>query len=317
MQNNVWNRRAALAALTGLAAGVAGIIPGAYGQAVKWSSGTEPVKMKVPPNATDCHHHVYDARFPVDPKATLRPPDASVADYRSLQKRIGTTRNVIVQPSTYGVDNRLLLEALGQFGITTARGVAVVNTEVTDAELKQLQDAGVRGIRFNLGAQAGATTMEMVDPLSKRVAALGWHIQVNAPGDKIVAAKDLWSRLPCPVVFDHLGHVPQPEGASHPVFGVIRELLQKGTAWVKLSGFYMDGKVGPPTYADRVEVAKAYVKEAPERLVWGSDWPHPTEKEDNKPDDAKLLDLLAACAPDEATRNRILVDNAAKLYGFG
>jgi predicted TIM-barrel fold metal-dependent hydrolase len=281
---------------------------------VKWSSGSERPKTKAPALATDCHHHIYDARFPADPTATLRPGDATVADYRLLQARLGTTRNVIVQPSTYGIDNRLLVEALGQFG-ARARGVAVVNSEVTDAELKQLHDAGVRGIRFNL-AQKGATTVEMIDPLAKRVAVLGWHVQINAPADTILAAKDVWERLPCPVVFDHLAHVPEPDGVHHPVFALVSGLLQQGKAWVKLSGAYADTKLGPPRYADSSAVAKAYVKEAPERLVWGSDWPHPTERE-TKPDDALLFDLLAAWAPDRKIRTRILVDNPTKLYGFG
>jgi len=315
MNENRWSRRSVLTAIPGLVIGAAGIAPGADGQSVKWSSGDERPKTKVPANATDCHYHIYDSRYPVDPNATLRPADATVADYRLLQKRIGTNRGVIIQPSTYGTDNRLLLEALGRFGLAFARGVAVVNTSVTDAELKRLHAGGVRGIRFNL-VQAGATTLDMVDPLSKRVAPLGWHIQVNASADQIAAAKDLWNRVPCPIVYDHLGHVPEPQGISHPVFGVIRELLQRGRAWVKLSGFYIDTRVGPPTYADSVSVAKAYVKEAPERLVWGSDWPHPTMKENEKPNDAILLDLMADCVPNEAMRNRILGDNAAKLYGF-
>ena len=312
MRGTPWNRRAVLVALSGAATGL-GAVRGADAQAAKWSSGSERPKTKAPARATDCHHHIYDARFPIDAKATLRPGDATVADYRQLQARIGTSRNVIVQPSTYGVDNRLLVEALGQFG-ARARGVAVVNTDVTDAELKRLHKAGVRGIRFNL-AQQGATTVEMIDPLSKRVAALGWHIQINAPAETILAATDLWGRVPCPIVFDHLAHVPEPDGVSHPVFALVSRLLQQGKAWVKLSGAYADTKIGPPSYADSSAVAKAYVKQAPERLVWGSDWPHPSER-DSKPDDALLFDLLADWAPDIHVRTRILVDNPAKLYGF-
>jgi predicted TIM-barrel fold metal-dependent hydrolase len=312
MQSTKWSRRAVMIALSGAAAGL-GAAREAGAQTVKWSSGSERPKTKAPARATDCHHHIYDARFPIDPTATLRPGDATVADYRQLQARIGTTRNVIVQPSTYGVDNRLLVEALGQFG-ARARGVAVVNTEVSDAELKRLHKAGVRGIRFNL-AQRGATTVEMIDPLSKRVAALGWHIQINAPADTILAAKDIWVRVPCPIVFDHLAHVPEPDGVRHPVFALANGLVQQGKAWIKLSGAYADTKIGPPSYADSSAVAQAYVKAAPERLVWGSDWPHPSER-DSKPDDALLFDLLAGWAPDVRVRTRILVDNPAKLYGF-
>jgi predicted TIM-barrel fold metal-dependent hydrolase len=316
MQGTGWNRRAVLRA------GPAGVVMTfaalarsrhAWAQAVPWSAGDEAPRQQAPPNATDSHHHIYDSRFPVDPKAVLRPGDATVADYRLLQKRIGTTRHVIVQPSTYGVDNRCLLDALGQFGDATCRGVAVVNTGVSDAELKQLQQAGVCGIRFNL-APAGATTVDMVDPLSKRVNELGWHIQINMAAADVVANKDLWNRVPCPIVFDHLGHLQEPLGVDDPAFAVISDLLHRGKAWVKLSGAYADTKVGPPSYADSTAVAQAYVREAPERLVWGSDWPHPTEK--IKPNDALLFDLLATWTPDEATRTRILVHNPARLYGF-
>jgi D-galactarolactone isomerase len=281
---------------------------------VPWSSGTDLPKLKAPPDACDCHMHIYNSRFPVDPTATLRPADASVADYRLLQKRLGTTRNVVVTPSTYGTDNRVTLDAMAAFG-ATARGVAVVNTSVSDAELKRLADLGMRGIRFNL-VQAGATTVEMLEPLAARVNTLGWHVQIHMLADQIVKIEDLLNRLAAPIVFDHLGRIPQPAGTDHPGFGVIRRLIDKGRTWVKLSGAYQDTKVGSPSYADTSKVAQAYVQAAPERLVWGSDWPHPTEKEDHKPDDAVLFDLLAVWAPNELTRRRILVDNPATLYGF-
>jgi D-galactarolactone isomerase len=280
---------------------------------VKWSTGTELPKIKVPANAADCHHHIYDSKYPVDPKATLRPGDATVADYRALQKRIGTTRHVIVQPSTYGTMNAPTLDALVAFG-PEARAVAVVDTTVTDAELKRMDGLGVRGIRFNL-AQAGATTPEMLEPLSKRVNDLGWHIQINATADKIVEIMPILQKVPSPIVFDHLAHIPEPDGVNHPLFKQVLALIDKGRTWVKLSGAYADTKVGPPTYADSTAVAQAYVKAAPERLVWGSDWPHPSERE-TKPDDAVLIDLMLVWAPDEAVRNRIFVDNAATLYGF-
>ena len=196
------------------------------------------------------------------------------------------------------------------------RGVAVVNTSVTDLELQQLHKAGVRGIRFNI-AQAGATTVEMIEPLSHRVVKLGWHIQINMPSEMILANTTIWDRIPTQVVFDHLAHLREPDGIKDPTFGMVSALLKKRKAWVKLSGGYADTKVGPPTYADSTEVARAYVKLAPHQLVWGSDWPHPTEKDNAKPDDALLFDLLSQWTPDEATRRLILVDNPKRLYGFG
>ena len=311
------DRRELLKAMT--AAAAAGLIGGRAGsaeaQAVKWSSGTEAPKLRAPANATDCHHHIYDAKYPVDPKATLRPADAFVEDYRALQKRIGTTRNVIVQPSTYGIDNRCTLDALVAMG-SNARAVVVVNDTVTDAELQRMHAMGARGIRFNL-AQAGATTPEMMEPLSKRINDLGWHIQINAPAAKILEIMPiLEERVPSPIVFDHLAHIPQPDGVTHPLFGKVRALMDKGRTWVKLSGAYGDTKVGPPTYADSSAVAQAYAKAMPERCVWGSDWPHPTEQSKQLPDDAVLFDLLVEWVPDEKTRTRILVDNPATLYDF-
>ena len=312
MQTVKWGRRAVLAAGAGL-----WVARGAAAQAVRWSTGTEPAKTKAPAHATDCHHHIYDQRFPVDPNATLKPGDATVADYRVLQKRIGTSRNVIIQPSTYGVDNRCMLDALGQFGTKNTRAVAVVNTGVTERELRTLHKAGVRGIRFNIGPQGGATKVDMIEPLSHRVVKLGWHIQINMPSDMILSNAAIWDKVPTQIVFDHLAHLREPDGIKDPTFGVVSALLKKGKAWVKLSGAYADTKVGPPTYADSTEVARSYVKLVPQRLVWGSDWPHPTEKVDNKPDDARLFDLLSQWAPDESTRHHILVENPARLYGFG
>ena len=284
-------------------------------QQVPWSSGTEPPKLKAPPNACDCHMHIYDSRFPVAPNAKLRPADATTDDYRLFQKRIGTTRNVVVTPSTYGTDNSCTLDAMAKLG-ASARGVAVVDAGVSDAELKRLNEAGIRGIRFNL-VQSGATTIEMLEPLSKRVNELGWHVQIHMLGDRIVEVQDLLRRLPSPIVLDHLARIPEPAGVDHPAFAFVLKLIDNGRTWVKLSGAYQDTKTGPPAYGDVSKVARAYVKAAPERMVWGSDWPHPTERADAKPDDAVLFDLLADWAPDEAIRNRILVDNPAALYRFG
>jgi predicted TIM-barrel fold metal-dependent hydrolase len=307
-------RRTVLQGLGGAALFGGMDVRSANAQQVLWSSGTEPAKIKMPADACDCHHHVYDGKFPIAPTATLKPGDAKAADYKLLQKRIGTTRSVVVQPSTYGTDNSCTLDGMAQLG-PTSRGVAVVDTSVTDAELKRLHDLGIRGIRFNL-VQAGATTVEMLEPLSKRVNDLGWHVQIHQTGDGIVKMEDVLQKVASPIVFDHMGRIPKDVGTAHPAFAVISKLIDKGKTWVKISGAYMDTKVGPPTYADSTRLAQAFVKLAPQRMVWGSDWPHPTQKDDDKPNDAILADLLLEWAPDEATRNRILVDNPATLYGF-
>ncbi len=276
------------------------------------SAGSEPPVTKSPANAADCHFHIYDPRFPFASNAILKPGPATVADYRLLQKRLGTSRCVIVQPSSYGRDNRCLVDALKQFGLTNARGIAVVDTTIPDKDLQDLHAAGVRGVRFNL-LQAGATTLDMLQPLSLRVARMGWHIQVNMSSGQIVGSQGLLQTLPCDIVFDHFAHTI-PGGRNDPAFSVVAKVLQSNKGWLKLSGAYMDSKSAEHHYSDSVAVAKAYIETAPDRLVWGSDWPHPTTQQ--KPDDAELFDLLSQWAPDESTRSKILVDNPAKLYGF-
>lgn len=281
-------------------------------QAVPNSSGTEPPKLKAPANAADCHIHIYDVRFQsADPPLS----NATVQDYRLLQKRIGVTRVVIVTPRNYVTDNSVTVDAIKQLGVQNARGVAVLRPTVTDAELKSLNDGGIRGIRFTVAnPKTAVVSIDMIEPLAKRIADFGWHVQLNMPADKIVENADMLRRLPTPIVFDHMGQFPLPAGIEHPAYGVIRSLVDKNRAWVKISGAYLNTKIGPPNYPEATVIAQAYVKGAPQRLVWGSDWPHPSPPV--KPDDAILFDLLAAWAPDEATRNRILIANPEALYGF-
>ncbi len=276
------------------------------------SSGTAPPGLEAPDYAADCHIHIYDPRF--EPPVA-NPSNATVSDYRLLQKRIGVTRVVIVTPRNYATVNSVTLDAIGQLG-PHARGVAVIRPTVTDAELKRLDEGGIRGIRFTVGEpQTAVVSVDMIEPLAQRIAGLGWHVQLNMPAEQIVANADMLRRLPAPIVFDHMGKLPLPAGIAHPAYAVIRGLVDKGRAWVKISGAYMNSTIGPPGYADATTIAQAYVRAAPERLVWGSNWPHPGPKD--KPDDAVLFDLLAAWAPDETTRNRILVANPEALYGFG
>jgi predicted TIM-barrel fold metal-dependent hydrolase len=280
------------------------------------SSGTSKPRFKAPPNACDCHLHIYDSRFKMAWPSLRATPLASVAEYRLLQERIGTTRVVVVQPAAYGVDNAVTLDAIAQFGLAKARGVAVLHPTVTDGELRELHAGGIRGLRFSQhDPNTAVTTAEMIEPLARRVNELGWHVQLHLRGEQIVDMAELLGRLDVEIVFDHMGRLPQPIAKAHAAMEVIKGLLDKGRTWIKLSGPYLDTQTGSPRYADVKPVAKAYVKHAPERLVWGSDWPHPTER-DTKPDDAVLLDLLQEWVPDEASRRKILVENPAKLYGF-
>ncbi len=280
------------------------------------SSGTSAPRFKAPRDACDCHLHIYDSRFPMAWPQLRSTPDASVAEYRLLQQRLGLTRAIVVQPAAYGIDNRVTVAAIEQLGAGVARGVAVLHPTVKDAELAALHSGGIRGLRFTQhDPKTAVTSPDMIEPLAQRVEEMGWHIQLHLRGEQLVEMASMIERLPGTLVLDHMARMSQPEGIHHPAFKVVARLLQSGRAWVKLSGPYLDTQVGPPRYADSTRVARELVKLAPERVVWGSDWPHPTER-DVKPDDAILFDLVQEWARDEPTRQRILVDNPAALYGF-
>jgi predicted TIM-barrel fold metal-dependent hydrolase len=285
---------------------------------VPYSDGRQHPTINVPENACDSHHHIYDPiRFPYVPEDVRNQPPAGVDAYGLLQKRLGTSRNVIVQPSAYGFDNACTLDALDQMG-SNARAVVVIDPSVSDGELSMMNRKGVRGIRFNI-TRGASKNHDSIMTLAQRVHAFGWHCQFWMSAEDTVEMESLLHRLPNQIVFDHRGHIPQPEGIDHPAFKVICGLIEKGKGWVKLSGLYQDTKTGGPDYADTVKVGRAFVEVAPERMVWGSDWPHPNIFSERQPwpDDARMLDQLAVQAPDENIRHKILVSNPAQLYGFG
>jgi predicted TIM-barrel fold metal-dependent hydrolase len=280
------------------------------------SSGTSLPRYKAPAQSCDSHIHVYDPRFKMKWPNLRAVTDASVAEYRLLQKRLGTARTVVIQPAAYGTDNDVTLDAIAQLGLENARGVAVVHPSVTDTQLVAMNKAGIRGLRFSQHEpRTAVTSAEMIEPLAHRAHRLGWHVQLHLRGEQMVEMAGLIDRLPGTIVFDHMARLPQPEGTRHAGLAVVKKTIDKGNAWVKLSGPYLDTKIGAPRYADVKSVGRALIEHAPERCVWGSDWPHPTEPH-NKPDDAVLFDLFQEWAVDEATRLRILVTNPAALYGF-
>lgn len=287
--------------------------PGIAAAEETWSSGTERPQFGLPDGAIDCHMHIYDDRFPAVPGTKLRPANATIEQYRVLQKRLGFRRNVVVTPSTYGTDNRVTLNAIKEIG-KDARGVAVIDTSISDDELKSLDKGGIRGIRFNLNLSK-VTPIEMLAPLASRIAPLGWHIQLVVDGDKVPELESKLANLPCPLVIDHIGHVPQPGGVKSDGFRATQRLVEKGNTFIKLSGAYIDTRTGAPAFEDVAPVAKAFIDMAPERVVWGTDWPHPTVK-GTKPDDANLVDVYANWIGRPEWQQLIFVSNSAKLYRF-
>jgi D-galactarolactone isomerase len=270
-------------------------------------------RLKAPPGACDTHMHFYDARYPTAPTALSTPPDATVEEYRALQRSLGLTRTVVVQPSTYGRDNRCTLEGIAALGLDVARGIAVVDAATSDAELQALTQGGMRGVRFHQ-LPGGALAWDELDRIAARVQSVGWHVQLQLDGRLLPEREAQIRAWPGRIVIDHVGKFLEPVAPDHPAFRCLLRLVETGRVWVKLSAPYEVSKSGPPLYDDVGRLAKALVRAAPERMLWASNWPHPSVKD--KPDDALLLDILLDWAPDEATRHKILIDNPAKLYGF-
>lgn len=270
-------------------------------------------QLKAPPGTCDCHMHIFDSRFPLAAKARRQEHDAPASEYRKVQQRLGLSRVVVVQPTAYGRDNRCTLQAMADLG--NARGVAVIDETTTDTEIERLTKAGMRGVRFRM-LEPPELPWELLEPMAARLANFGWHIQFQMDGRDFETREALLKRLPCTVVIEHIGKFLEPVPPSHLGFQSLLRLIDSERFWVKLSGAYMTSKSGPPLYGDVGVLAKALVQRAPERLVWASNWPHPQSGGGPRPDDAQLLDVMLDWAPDEKTRNRILVDNPAHLYGF-
>lgn len=286
-------------------------------QPVPHSVGTNRPAAALPADACDSHMHIFDPRFAASPHWKRQPPRAEVAAYRLLQQRLGTSRTVVVNPSTYGTDNACTLDALAQLG-ESARGIAVVGQDVADDELDRLAAHRICGLRVNFVTPQswGLTTPQMLTTLARKVARLGWHIQVFLQPEQLVELEPILAALPVPLVIDHMARIDPADGVDGAAFAVARRLLDGGNTWMKLSGVYMRSRDGAPAYQDAFALGRALVKAAPERLVWGSDWPHTTETPGTV-NDADLANVLSAwCDGATAVRDRILVDNPARLYGF-
>jgi D-galactarolactone isomerase len=269
-------------------------------------------RLKAPAGACDTHMHFYDARYPTATTATMTPPDASVEDYRAVQRRLGLSRTVIVQLTTYGTDNRCTLEGIAGLGLDSTRGIATVDDSVGERELEDLTSRGMRGARFHM-LRGGAISWDQLDPIAARVQGVGWHVQLQLDGRELPEREAQIRGWPGTIVIDHVGKFLEPVPLDHPAFRCLVGLVESGRVWVKLSAMYEVSKAGPPLYDVVGRLATELVRIAPERMLWASNWPHPGQP---RQDEAVLLDTLLAFAPDGATRRRILVDNPAELYGF-
>jgi predicted TIM-barrel fold metal-dependent hydrolase len=268
----------------------------------------------VPSGACDCHAHVIGdpAQYPFAPNRSFTPVEASHQEYLSVLYTLGIERMVVVQPSFYGFDNSCTLAAVAASGLHRARGIAMIDPAIDRTTLRALDAGGIRGARFITIAKGGGSLGQLRD-VARLVAPLGWHVQMYVGADVWREMADTILALPVQVVIDHMGQITADKDENDPNFKAILRMLDSGRCWVKICG-YRNSVSGHP-YADVAPLAKRFIAHAPERCVWGTDWPH-TNMKSYVPDDGALLDLLRDWAPDEAARHRILVTNPAALYGF-
>ena len=276
-----------------------------------------PTAFTPPAGATDAHCHVFGPAhaFPFAPEATYAPPDAGVDDFEVLQRRLGLSRAVFVQASCHGTDNSAMVDALVQ-GKGRYAGVAMIDETFSDADIGALHDAGVRGTRFNFVAHlGGAPDLRVFWGLVDRVQTFGWHIVLHFDAKDLPKYAESLDRMPCPYVIDHMARVDANAGLDQEPFRALLELIRDERAWVKVSGAERLTADGGPPYDDVVPYAQALIAAAPDRILWGTDWPHPNVR--HMPDDGDLVDVLASFAPDEGVRHQILVANPETLYDFG
>lgn len=271
-------------------------------------------RLAVPPGATDTHIHVYLENVPSAPGGPAPPGHFPVEKYAAVQTAIGLSRVVVVQPNAYQDDNRVTLEAIRALG-PGAKGVGVVKPGVSDAEIERLSKGGIVAQRiFQL--PWGAVGFDLMHEVMARVHPFGWFANVQLDGRELPQWEESIRKLPGKFVIDHIGKFLEPVTPEQEAFKSLLRLVDTGRCWVKLAAAYETSKTGAPAYEDVSRLARALVKHAPGRMLWASNWPHPSAPKDQVPDDADLLDLLLDWAPDEATRRKILVDNPAQLYGF-
>jgi predicted TIM-barrel fold metal-dependent hydrolase len=273
-------------------------------------------RQKGPAGSTDCHFHIFGPpnRYPLSPARGYTPsPEANIDSYRKMAETLGIERMVIVNPTPYGTDHQCTIDSLEAFGRKRAKGVAVVDEGFSEAALRDLAAKGFCAARVN-SVNTNSTPVGKLGTIVKLVAPLGWHLEVYVEGKELPALEETLVHLPVPVVLDHMGRVPADLGIDHPQFQTLLRLLDSGNVWIKLCG-YRSSTEGPP-YRDMLKPAQKIILTAPERCVWGTDWPHPRRSGPALPDDGKLLDLLGDWAPDSKQLHRILVDNPAQLYGF-
>ncbi len=280
-------------------------------------SNTQRPKILPPPKSADCHFHVIgpQARFPFARGRTYDPPEAPLEAAWRLHQALGLERGVAVQVSVHGKDNSAMLDALAR-SQGRYRGVAMVDDETTEAELEAMHQAGVRGARFNfVKFLGGPPHLSVFRRVVDRVKELGWHVDIHASGEDLTTHETLFRSISAPLLMEYWGHVDVAQGPEHKPFQLLIHMIKEYGWWSKIGNGDRLSVTGRP-YADTIPFARAVIEAAPDRAIWGTDWPHPKYAEGPMPNDGDLMDLLYDYTPDETVRHKVLVDNPAALYGF-
>mgnify|MGYP000019278134 CR=1 FL=1 len=262
--------------------------------------------------ACDCHVHVYEQGYPLVSTATFKPPHAPASEYLKVQNQLGFGRVIVVQPTGYGLDNRCTLDAIAQLG-SGARGIAVIRPETSEEELHRLHHAGIRGVRYMM-LPGGVLPWDGLEETAAKIASFGWNINLQLDGSTLQMYEKRLLKLPCHLVIDHIGKFLTHIDLQSHAFLSLCSILDGGRCWIKLSAPYESSLSGPPDYKDIAPRVNALAAMYPQRSLWASNWPHPNVVP--TPSDQALLDWAMSLFGNEATTQRILVDNPAELYGF-
>ena len=291
-----------------------------YSNSVKTTAPPEPrtrtPKFLPPALACDAHCHVFGPaeKFPYAPDAPYCPPDAPFERLQKLHKTLRIERAVIAHASCHGADMRVTLDAIARSN-GRYRGTAIIDESYGDREFQKMHEGGIRAVRFNFVKHLGGRPeLSFFKKTTERVRSLGWHLILHLDSNDLVELKDLFMKLPVPMVIDHMGRVKAGDGLEQQPFKTLLEFMRNENCWVKVCGAERVSSKGPP-FTDAVPFARALIETAPERILWGTDWPHPNVGK-HMPNDGDLVDLFAQMAPEPALQHKILVDNPARLYGF-
>jgi predicted TIM-barrel fold metal-dependent hydrolase len=277
---------------------------------------TKKPNFRPPPLACDAHCHIFGpaSKFPYAPDASYHPPDAPFEALQRLHGILGIERAVIVHASCHGSDMRVTLDGIARSN-GRYRGTAIIDESYGDREFKKMQDGGIRGVRFNFVKHLGGRPdMAFFQRTVARVKEMGWHLILHLDATDLVEFDAMFKKIPVPMVIDHMGRVKAADGLDQPPFKVLLEWMKNERFWVKVCGPERVSSMGPP-FTDAVPFARKLIEAAPERILWGTDWPHPNVGR-HMPNDGALMDLFAQMAPTPELQKKILVDNPARLYGF-